>query len=135
MDLFLITNNTSFENFLNDQDEDTIRKMGWEFSDRVVMFMTLFFHDEKLAEYLEQEYNDFCVINHHLQDAVSIEVARYLYAMNNDDLRDLYYYFVNKEDVISDLMLLNRSERIDLIADRLDWKADDVRRIDLISAN
>jgi hypothetical protein len=118
-----------------DQDEETIRTLGWEFSDWVVMFMTLFFHDEQLAEYLENEHEDFYIPNYQLQDAVSMEVARYLHAMNKDDLRDLYHTFIDKDEIISDLMLLKREERINLIADRLDWRVDDLRRIDFISAN
>lgn len=135
MAIFLITNNTSFENFLKDQDEETIRTMGWEFCDRIVMFMTLFFRDEELAEYLERNDDNFQLTNHPLKDAISIEVARYLYAMEKDDLKDLYYTFSTTEEIISDLMLLDSEERIDLIADRLDWDRDDLYRIDFISAN
>lgn len=135
MNLNLITNDASFKNFLFGQDEETIQTFGGEYSDWVVMFMTLFFHDEQLAVYLQNEYEDFCLINNHLQDVVSIEVARFLYSMDKEDLRELYFVFIAKEEIISDLMLLNRSERIDLIAKHLNWKVDDLKRIDLITAN
>ena len=116
MNLNLITNDTSFKNFLFGQDEETIQTFGREYSDWVVMFMTLFFHDEQLAVYLQNKHEDFYLINNHLQDVVSIEVARFLYSMDKEDLRELYFVFIAKEEIISDLMLLNRSERIDLIA-------------------
>jgi hypothetical protein len=135
MNLNLITNDTSFKNFLFGQDEETIQTFGRTYSDWVVMFMTLFFHDEQLAVYLQNKHEDFCLINNHLQDVVSIEVARFLYSMDKEDLRELYFVFIAKEEIISDLMLLNRSERIDLIAKHLNWKVDDLKRIDLITAN
>lgn len=135
MNIFLITNNTSFNDFLKDEDEETIRTMGCKFCDRVVMFMTLFFRSEDLAEYLEQKDDNFHLTNHNLKDAISIEVGRYLCAMEKDTLSELYYSFTTTDEIISDLMLLNYEERIDLIADRLDWKTEDIKRIDVISVN
>jgi hypothetical protein len=109
--------------------------MGWEFSSWSVMFMTLLYHDENLAIYLEFEFEDFSVQQSYNGQSTSLNVARFLYAMDKEDLRNLYYEFIDKDEVISDLMILNRKERIELIADRLDWKTDDVCRLDLILAN
>lgn len=135
MNSCLITNNDSFKSFLLDEEDDTIRTMGWEFSSWSVMFMTLLYHDENLAIYLEFEFEDFSVQQSYNGQSTSLNVARFLYAMDKEDLRNLYYEFIDKDEVISDLMILNRKERIELIADRLDWKTDDVCRLDLILAN
>ncbi len=135
MDTFLLTNDSYFKNFLQDQNEETIRIMGWKFTSREVMFMTLFYHEEKLQEHLENEYDDFPISKNQCQEVLTLEVARYLYAMQNDEIRELYHTFIEKEELITDLMLLNRFERIGLLVELLDWNPSDLHRINLITAN
>ena len=135
MDTFLLTNDSYFKNFLQDQNEETIRIMGWKFTSREVMFMTLFYHEEKLQEHLENEYDDFPISKNECQEVLTLKVARYLYAMQNDEIRELYHTFIHKEELIADLMLLNRFERIGLLEELLDWNPSDLHRINLIAAN
>ena len=135
MDTFLLTNDSYFKNFLQDQNEETIRIMGWKFTSREVMFMTLFYHEEKLQEHLENEYDDFPISKNQCQEVLTLEVARYLYAMQNDEIRELYHTFIEQEELIADLMLLNRFERIGLLVELLDWNPFDLHRINLITAN
>jgi hypothetical protein len=135
MDTFLLTNDSYFKNFLKDQDEETIRIMGWKFTSREVIFMTLFYHDEKLLEHLENEYDDFPISKNQCQEVLTLEVARYLYAMQNDEIRELYHTFIDKEEHIADLMLLNRFERIGLLVELLNWNPFDLHRINMITAN
>jgi hypothetical protein len=135
MDTFLLTNDSYFKYFLQDQNEETIRIMGWKFTSREVMFMTLFYHEEKLQEHLENEYDDFPISKNQCQEVLTLEVARYLYAMQNDEIRELYHSFIDKEELIADLMLLNRNERIGLFVELLDWNPFDLHRINLITAN
>ena len=135
MDTFLLTNDSYFKNFLQDQNEETIRIMGWKFTSREVMFMTLFYHEEKLQEHLENEYDDFPISKNECQELLTLEVARYLYAMQNDEIRELYHTFIEQEELIADLMLLNRFERIGLLVELLDWNSFDLHRINLIAAN
>ena len=135
MDTFLLTNDSYFKNFLQDQNEETIRIMGWKFTSREVMFMTLFYHEEKLLEHLENEYDDFPISKNQCQEVLTLEVARYLYAMQNDEIRELYHTFIEQEELIADLMLLNRFERIGLLEELLDWNPFDLHRINLITAN
>lgn len=135
MDTFLLTNDSYFKNFLQDQNEETIRIMGWKFTSREVIFMTLFYHEEKLLEYLGNEYDDFPISKNQCQEVLTLEVARYLYAMHNDEIRELYHTFIQKDELITDLMLLNRLERIGLLAELLDWNSSDLCRINLITAN
>jgi hypothetical protein len=135
MDTFLLTNDSYFKNFLQDQDEETIRIMGWKFTSREVMFMTLFYLEENLVEHLENEYDDFPISKNQCQDVLILEVARYLYSMQNDEIRELYHSFIDKEELIADLMLLNRIERIGLLVELLDWNPLDLHRINLITAN
>jgi hypothetical protein len=78
MDTFLLTNDSYFKNFLKDQNEETIRIMGWKFTSREVMFMTLFYHEEKLLELLANEYDDFPISKNECQEVLTLEVARYL---------------------------------------------------------
>ena len=135
MDTFLLTNDSYFKNFLQDQNEEKIRIMGWKFTSREVMFMTLFYHEEKLLEHLENEYDDFPISKNQCQEVLTLEVARYLYAMQNDEIRELYHTFIEQEELIADLMLLNRLERIGLLVELLDWNPSDLNRINLITAN
>ncbi len=135
MDTFLLTNDSYFKNFLQDQNEETIRIMGWKFTSREVMFMTLFYHEEKLQEHLANEYDDFPISKNECQEVLTLEVARYLYAMQNDEIRELYHTFIEQEELIADLMLLNRIERIGLYVELLDWNPFDLHRINLITAN
>jgi hypothetical protein len=135
MDTFLLTNDSYFKNFLQDQNEEKIRIMGWKFTSREVMFMTLFYHEEKLLEHLENEYDDFPISKNQCQEVLTLEVARYLYAMQNDEIRELYHTFIEQEELIADLMLLNRLERIGLLVELLDWNPSDLHRINLITAN
>jgi hypothetical protein len=135
MDTFLLTNDSYFKNFLQDQDEETIRIMGWKFTSREVIFMTLFYHEEKLLEHLENKYDDFPISKNQFQEVLTLEVARYLYAMQNDEIRELYHTFIEKEELITDLMILNRFERIGLLVELLDWNPFDLHRINLITAN
>lgn len=135
MDTFLLTNDSYFKNFLQDQNEETIRIMGWKFTSREVMFMTLFYHEEKLQEHLENEYDDFPISKNECQEVLTLKVARYLYAMQNDEIRELYQTFIHKEELVADLMLLNRIERIGLYVELLDWNPFDLHRINLITAN
>ena len=135
MDTFLLTNDSYFKNFLQDQNEETIRIMGWKFTSREVMFMTLFYHEEKLQEHLVNEYDDFPISKNQCQEVLTLEVARYLYAMQNDEIRELYHTFIEQEELIADLMLLNRFERIGLLEELLDWNPSDLHRINLIAAN
>jgi len=135
MDTFLLTNDSYFKNFLKDQDEETIRIMGWKFTSREVIFMTLFYHDEKLLEHLENEYDDFPISKNQCQEVLTLEVARYLNAMQNDEIRELYHTFIDKEEHIADLMLLNRFERIGLLVELLNWNPFDLHRINMITAN
>jgi hypothetical protein len=109
--------------------------MGWKFTSREVMFMTLFYHEEKLQEHLVNEYDDFPISKNECQEVLTLEVARYLYAMQNDEIRELYHTFICKEELIADLMLLNRIERIGLLVELLDWNPFDLHRINLITAN
>jgi hypothetical protein len=109
--------------------------MGWKFTSREVMFMTLFYHEEKLQEHLENEYDDFPISKNECQEVLTLKVARYLYAMQNDEIRELYHTFIHKEELIADLMLLNRFERIGLLEELLDWNPSDLHRINLIAAN
>jgi hypothetical protein len=132
---FQLTNDSYFKNFLQDQEEETIRIMGWKFTSREVMFMTLFYHEEKLLEHLENEYDDFPISKNECQEVLTLEVARYLYAMQNDEIRELYHTFIEQEELIADLMLLNRFERIGLLEELLDWNPSDLHRINLIAAN
>jgi hypothetical protein len=97
--------------------------------------MTLFYHEEKLLEHLESEYDDFPISKNQCQEVLTLEVARYLYAMQNDEIRELYHTFIDKEELIADLMLLNRNERIGLLVELLDWNPLDLHRINLITAN
>ena len=135
MDTFLLTNDSYFKNFLQGQKEETIRIMGWKFTSREVMFMTLFYHEEKLQEHLENEYDDFPISKNQCQEVLILELALYLYAMQNDEIRELYHTFIEKEELITDLMLLNRFERIGLLVELLDWNPSDLHRINLITAN
>ncbi len=135
MDTFLLTNDSYFKNFLQDQNEETIRIMGWKFTSREVMFMTLFYHEEKLQEHLENEYDDFPISKNQCQEVLTLELARYLYAMQNDEIRELYHTFIEQEELIADLMLLNRFERTGLLVELLDWNSFDLHRINLIAAN
>ena len=135
MDTFLLTHDSYFKNFLYDQNEETIRIMGWKFTSREVMFMTLFYHEEKLLELLENEYDDFPISKNQCQEVLILELARYLYAMQNDEIRELYHTFIEQEELIADLMLLNRFERIGLLVELLDWNPSDLHRINLIAAN
>jgi hypothetical protein len=135
MDTFLLTNDSYFKNFLQDQEEETIRIMGWKFTSREVIFMTLFYHEEKLLEHLESEYDDFPISKNQCKDVSTLKVARYLYAMQNDEIRELYHTFIEQEELIADLMLLNRIERIGLLEELLDWNPFDLHRINLITAN
>ena len=135
MDTFLLTNDSYFKNFLQGQKEETIRIMGWKFTSREVMFMTLFYHEEKLQEHLENEYDDFPISKNQCQEVLTLELARYLYAMQNDEIRELYHTFIEQEELIADLMLLNRFERIGLLVELLDWNSFDLHRINLIAAN
>ena len=135
MDTFLLTNDSYFKNFLQDQNEETIRIMGWKFTSREVMFMTLFYHEEKLQEHLANEYDDFPISKNECQEVLTLKVARYLYAMQNDEIRELYHTFIHKEELVADLMLLNRIERIGLYVELLDWNPFDLHRINLITAN
>jgi hypothetical protein len=135
MDTFLLTNDSYFKNFLQDQNEETIRIMGWKFTSREVIFMTLFYLEEKLQEYLANEYVDFPISKNQCQEVLTLEVARYLNAMQNDEIRELYHTFIHKEELITDLMLLNRIERIGLLEELLDWNPSDLHRINLITAN
>jgi hypothetical protein len=135
MDTFLLTNDSYFKNFLQDQVEETIRIMGWKFTSQEVIFMTLFYHEEKLLEHLESEYDDFPISKNKCQEVLTLEVARYLYSMQNDEIRELYHTFIDKEELIADLMLLNRIERIGLLVELLDWNPLDLHRINLITAN
>jgi hypothetical protein len=135
MDTFLLTNDSYFKNFLQDQNEEKIRIMGWKFTSREVMFMTLFYHEEKLQEHLENEYDDFPISKNECQEVLTLKVARYLYAMQNDEIRELYHTFIEQEELIADLMLLNRLERIGLLVELLDWNPSDLHRINLITAN
>ncbi len=135
MDTFLLTNDSYFKNFLQDQEEETIRIMGWKFTSREVIFMTLFYHEEKLLEHLENEYDDFPISKNQCEEVLTLELARYLYAMQNDEIRELYHTFIHKEELITDLMLLNRNERIGLLVELLDWNPFDLHRINLITAN
>ena len=68
-------------------------------------------------------------------NGLSLHVARYLYAMQKEDLRDLYHAFMNTQAVAEDLLTLTRSERISVVAELWHWSVNDVRRVDLISAN
>ena len=135
MDTFLLTNDSYFKNFLQGQKEETIRIMGWKFTSREVMFMTLFYHEEKLLEHLENEYDDFPISKNQCEEVLTLELARYLYEMQNDEIRELYHTFIHKEELITDLMLLNRNERIGLLVELLDWNPFDLHRINLITAN
>ena len=135
MDTFLLTNDSYFKNFLQGQKEETIRIMGWKFTSREVIFMTLFYHEEKLQEHLENEYDDFPISKNQCQEVLTLELARYLYAMQNDEIRELYHTFIEQEELIADLMLLNRFERIGLLVELLDWNSFDLHRINLIAAN
>ena len=135
MDTFLLTNDSYFKNFLKDQNEETIRIMGWKFTSREVMFMTLFYHEEKLQKHLENEYDDFPISKNQCEEVLTLEVARYLYAMQNDEIRELYHTFIEKKELITDLMILNRFERIGLLVELLDWDPFDLHRINLITAN
>jgi hypothetical protein len=132
---YLITNDASYKNFLLDQEEETIKILGWKYTDKIVMFMTLFYHDRDLAIYLDNKYDDFQVGPSVSTDVISLEVARYLYAMSDENLRESYYEFIDHKDIILDLMLLKRLERIELIADLLEWLSTDLIAIDFISAN
>ena len=135
MQTFLLTNDSYFKNFLKDQDEETIRIMGWKFTSREVMFMTLFYHEEQLVLHLGNEYDDFYISKNQCEEVLTLEVARYLYAMQNDEIRELNHTFIGKEELIKDLMILNRSERIWLLVELLDWNPFDLHRINLITAN
>ncbi len=69
------------------------------------------------------------------KEVLTLEVARYLYAMQNDEIRELYHTFIDKEELVADLMLLNRNERIGLFVELLDWNLLDLHRVNLIIAN
>ena len=68
-------------------------------------------------------------------NSFSLRVARYLYAMQKEDLRDLYHAFMESAAVAEDLLTLTRNERISVVAELWHWSVNDVRRMDLISAN
>jgi hypothetical protein len=55
--------------------------------------------------------------------------------MQNDEIRELYHTFIDTEELIADLMLLNRNERIGLFVELLDWNPSDLHRVNLITAN
>jgi len=135
MDAAFVSNHHSFEKFLLDQDDETIRSLGWEFSSWVVMFMTLFYYHEDLTKYLERKLCDFTSQPSEKKSNSSLKVARYLYSMDKEHLRDLYIEFIQIHDIISDLMILNDNERIRLIAHQLNWKAEDLNRFNFISVN
>jgi hypothetical protein len=109
--------------------------MGWKFTSREVIFMTLFYHEEQLILHLGNEYDDFYISKNQCEEVLTLEVARYLYAMQNAEIRELYHTFIDKEELIADLMLLNRFERIGLLVELLDWNPFDLHRINLITAN
>jgi hypothetical protein len=100
------------------------------------MFLTLNYWDTDLANFLCEEFTDFNPEIHLLDtNGLSLQVARYLYAMQKEDLRDLYHAFMETAAVAEDLLTLTRSERITLVAELWHWSISDVRRVDLISAN
>ena len=136
MDCYLLTSNSAFEKLLNEQEPDVICYLGWKHISWEAMFLTLNYWDTDLANFLCEEFTDFNP-EIHLLDAngLSLQVARYLYAMQKEDLRDLYHAFMETAAVAEDLLTLTRSERITVVAELWHWSINDVRRVDLISAN
>jgi hypothetical protein len=136
MNQYLLTNNHSFIALLNKQDDKTIILLGLKYVSWEGKFLTLVNMDDFIAPILYKKFKAFNVAYYRLSEyELSLEVARFLFNLDKKLFTDLYFEYVEVDEVKSDLIVTSKKERQSIITEIHQWDFDDIIQMDVISAN
>ena len=136
MQQYLLSNDESFSAFLDKQDDLTIFQLGLKYISWEGKFLTLVNMSDYMAPIMFEKFLDFNIVYYLLSDyELSLEVARFLYDLDKKLFTDLYFEYVDVNEIKSDLIGTSKKERQKIIAEIHQWNFNDIHRMDLISVN
>jgi hypothetical protein len=106
----------AFRRLLNQLDEETLGLYGWKYVNAIDMRLRIDEDDLNLAYFIAENYGDIECPTNDNEDYMLYSLEKYLFRLPFEDLRDLYHDYVSPENVIEDLMELEQTERLVLIA-------------------
>lgn len=135
MKTHLLTNDQSFRQILEKENDESLSMLGWNYLTTLQMMMTLEELTEDMAWFLYGNYDKFTADPEEDENEAREEVEVYLKTLEEEDVRELYYQYVEPLTVLEDLMNTYRSDRITILADIRQCAEDEIERFDLVWAN
>lgn len=135
MKTHLLTNDQSFRQILEKENDESLSMLGWNYLTTLQMMMTLEELTEDMAWFLYGNYDKFTADPEEDEHEAREEVEVYLKTLEEEDVRELYYQYVEPLTVLEDLMNTYRSDRITILADIRQCEVDEIERFDLVWAN
>lgn len=135
MKTYLLTNDTVFRRILEKQSEQELSELGWRHLTTIHMLMTLEEMVEDMAWFLYDNYEKFNADPEADEEFAREQVEDYLNSLEEEEVRELYYQYVEPCTVLEDLMMTFRSDRLAILADIRLCDEEEVERFDTLWAN
>jgi hypothetical protein len=133
--MYLLTNDSSFRSILEKQDELCLSQLGWTHLTTIHMLMTLEELVDDMAWFLYDNYDKFKADPEQDEEYARAQVEVYLNTLEEEEVRELYYQYVEPWTVLEDLMMTFRSDRLAILADIRKCDEEELERFDTIWAN
>lgn len=135
MKTHLLTNDHTFRQILEKENDESLSMLGWTYLTTLQMMLTLEELTEDMAWFLYGNYDKFTKDPEEDEDVAREEVEVYLKTLEEEDVRELYFQYVEPLTVLEDLMNTYRSDRIAILASIRNCAEEEIERFDLVWAN
>lgn len=132
---YLLTNDETFRSILEQQSEQQLSLLGWNYLPTFQMALTLDDMTEGIAWFLYDNYDNFTADPDEDEEQAREQAELYLHSLDEEEIRELYYQYIEPWTVLEDLMETYRSDRISILAEIRKCEEEEVERFDLVWAN
>jgi rRNA-processing protein FCF1 len=133
--MYVITNDKAFRRLLEELDDETLSLYGWKYVESIDIRLRLNDDDLDLAYFIAENYGDIKCPPNGDEEYLLHSLEKYLFRKPEEELRDLYHDYIERECVIEDMMELSQHKRLTFIAHLKKCDRDELERFDTVYLN